>query len=147
MARQLSRSVSCYIRWYVTHMRLHLYAFITLCILIASTLHVYAVDIPPYKRGYLVCALNINNLLKLNGRQTSNSNLAKSFLRFPKVSIHNAAPLDVVVCDRGGIRGHAMIVLGKGKYLNPSTRSQSWKPVSKVCKRFIAIVRPPSKRK
>lgn len=98
--------------------------------------------IPRFIRGPLVCAVNAEFLLRANGRRGTNSAWAKSYLQFQRVSLAQARPLDVAVCDRGGRSGHVQIKDTVG-WLNPSTSRQAWMRVSSPCRRLIAVVRPP----
>lgn len=96
----------------------------------ASRNHVTRANVPPFIRGRLVCARNVNAALAQRGIQGTGSALAFSFLRWGRPSGPQPGAVRVSA-RRGG--GHVMIVShqedGKWLCLNPSTRRQQWQVV------------------
>lgn len=89
-----------------------------------------SINAPPFIRGRLVCARNVNAALAQRGIKGTGSALAFSFLRWGR----SAGPQPGAVrvsARRGG--GHVMIVshLEDGEWicLNPSSRRQQWQLV------------------
>lgn len=92
--------------------------------------HVTRANTPPFIRGRLVCARNVNAALAQRGIEGTGSALAFSFLRWGRPS--GPQPGAVQISGRRG-GGHVMIVShqeeGEWLCLNPSTRRQQWQVV------------------
>jgi hypothetical protein len=85
--------------------------------------HVQLPPPPPFVRGRLVCAVNVNRYLARLGQTGTGSALAHSFLRWGRASGPVAGAVQVER-RRGG--GHVKIVAGGGQCWNPSASRQRW---------------------
>jgi hypothetical protein len=79
---------------------------------------------PPFVRGRLVCAVNVNRYLAKLGKPTTGSAAAISFWRHGRVA-NRHTPGAVQISRRVGGH-HAEVVAGGGLCWNPSASRQRW---------------------
>lgn len=89
---------------------------------------------PPFIRGRLVCADNVNRFRAKLGLRTTNSRAAFSFRSLRPVGRDTPGAVQVSR-RRGG--GHAEIVAGGGKCWNPSAARQRWVLVACSARRNV----------
>lgn len=97
--------------------------------------HVQLPPPPPFIRGRLVCAKNVNQYLAKMGKPTTGSALAFSFLSLPRAADRYTPGAVQISRRRGG--GHAEIVAGGGMCWNPSSSGQRWALVSCYARRNV----------
>lgn len=90
---------------------------------------------PPFIRGRLVCARNVNRFLAAMGKPGTGSAAAASFLALPHRATRYTPGAVQVSRRRGG--HHAEIVAGGGLCWNPSARGQRWALVSCYARRNV----------
>lgn len=96
-------------------------AILSLCL---ASIEAQALTPPPFIRGDLVCAKNVNRFLQKIGHRTTKSASSTSFLIFRRTAV--PMPGDVVFNTRVGNKGHVQIYNGNGMCWNPSQRKQKW---------------------
>jgi hypothetical protein len=79
---------------------------------------------PPFVRGRLVCAVNVNRYLARMGKTPTGSAAAKSFIGHGRKADRYTPGAVQVSLRKGG--GHAEIVAGGGRCWNPSASGQRW---------------------